>query len=118
MKRIIKKSVTVELTPQEIALVTAYQDEHSCSRMAAVRALIRGSNEEQRVGKEVQLLGARVDALSARVSALLEAMQQLVTATKDIRLGVAFGKIAIEEINKNSPAMQVVRQRYNELKGK
>ncbi len=117
MKKGIKTAVTVELTPTEVSLVNAYRDQHNCSRMAAIRALIRGANEEQRIAKEVQLLGARIDALTVRVNGLMEILQQLVSSAKDIRLGTAFTKIAIEELNReNIGAMERVKNRYESFK--
>lgn len=117
MKKAIKTAVTVELTPAEVAVVNAYRDEHGCSRMAAIRELIRGANEELRIAKEVQLLGARIDALTVRVNGVAEILQQLVSAAKDIRLGTAFNKIAIEELHRDElVAMERIRQRYEAFK--
>jgi hypothetical protein len=117
MRKVFKKAITVELTPAEVAIVNTYQDEHGCSRMAAIRSLIRVANEELRMDKEIQLLGARVDALTARVNGMVEILQQLVSAAKDIRLGTAFSKIAIEELNRDqAAAMERIRNRYETFK--
>ena len=117
MKKGIKTAVTVELTPTEVILVNAYRDEHGCSRMAAIRALIRGAHEEQRTGREVQLLGARIDTLTVSVNGIIEILQQLVSTSKDIRLGTAFSEIAIEELHRDNPmVMERIRQRYESFK--
>jgi hypothetical protein len=100
MKKIIKTAVTVELTPAEMTLVNAYRDEHQCSRMEAIRALIRGAKEEQRIAREMKFLVSRIDGMSVRMDGMMEVLQQIVTAVKDIRLGTAFCKIAIEELNR------------------
>ncbi len=117
MKKIIKTAVTVELTPAEITLVNAYRDKHECSRMEAIRSLIRGANEEQRMAKEMKLFGTRIDAMSVRLDGLMEVIQQLVSAVKDVRLGTAFNKIAIEELNREeSAAMERIKNRYEAFK--
>ncbi len=117
MKKIIKTAVTVELTPAEMTLVNAYRDEHQCSRMEAIRSLIRGAKEEQRIAREMKFLGNRIDGMSARLDGMMEVLQQIVTAVKDIRLGTAFSKIAIEELNRDdSAAMERVRTRYESFK--
>ena len=117
MKKIIKTAVTVELTPSEITLVNAYRDEHQCSRMEAIRSLIRGANEEQRMAKEMKLLSMRIDSMAVRVNGLMEVLQQLVITTKDIRLGTAFTKIAMEELHReDSAAMERVEIRYEAFK--
>ena len=117
MKKIIKTAVTVELTPAEMTLVSAYRDEHECSRMEAIRSLIRGANEEQRMAKEMKLLSTRVDSIAVRVDGLIEVLQQLVITAKDIRLGTAFTKIALEELHReDSAAMERIRTRYEAFK--
>lgn len=117
MKKIIKTAVTVELTPAEMALVNAYRDEHQCSRMEAIRSLLRGANEEQRMAKEMKLLSMRIDSMAVRVNGLMEVLQQLVITTKDIRLGTAFTKIALEELHREeSAAMERVEIRYEAFK--
>ncbi len=113
MKKIIKTAVTVELTPAEMTLVNAYRDEHQCSRMEAIRSLIRGAKEEQRIAREMKFLGNRIDGMSVRVDGMMEVLQQIVTAVKDIRLGTAFSKIALEELNReDSAAMERIKTRY------
>jgi hypothetical protein len=117
LKKIMKTAVTVELTPAEMILINAYRDEHDCSRMEAIRSLIRGANEEQRMAKEMKLFGTRIDAMAIRVDGLMEIMQQLVSAVKDIRLGTAFTKIALEEFyREDSVAMERVKSRYESFK--
>lgn len=117
MKKIIKTAVTVELTPAEMPLVNAYREEHQCSRMEAIRALIRGAREEQRLAREMKFFGSRIDAMAARLDGMMEVLQQIVTTVKDIRLGTAFSKIAIEELNReDSAAMERVKTRYEAFK--
>lgn len=117
MKKVLKRAITVELTPAEMTMVDTYQNEHGCSRMAAIRSLIRAANEEMNMNKEIQFLGARVDALAVRVNGMVEIIQQLVSIAKDIRLGTAFSKIAIEELNKDEKvAMERIIQRYEKFK--
>jgi hypothetical protein len=85
--------------------------------MEAIRALIRGASEKQRLSKDMQLLGARIDSLYSRVNSMVEILQQLVTATKDIRLGTAYNKIAIEELHRDEPVtMERIRYRYENFK--
>ncbi len=117
MKKIIKTAVTVEMTPTEMTLVNAYRDEHECSRMEAIRALIRGAKEEQRIAREIKFLGSRIDGISVRVDGMMEVLQQIVTTVKDIRLGTAFTKIALEELHReDSMAMERIRNRYEMFK--
>lgn len=117
MKKVLKKAVTVELTPAEVSMVNQYQDEHDCSRMAAIRSLIRAANDEMNMNKEIQFLGARVDALNVRVNGMVEILQQLVSIAKDIRLGTAYSKIAIEELNRDETvAMERIKNRYEIFK--
>lgn len=117
MKKVIKKAVTVELSPAEMIVVITYQHEHSCSRMEAIRALIRGASEKQRLGKDMQLLGARIDSLYAKMNSMVEILQQVVSAIKDVRLGTAFNKIAIEELHRDDPVtMERVKLRYEIFK--
>ena len=113
MKKIIKTAVTVELTPAEMTLVNAFRDEHQCSRMEAIRALIRGAKEEQRIAREMKFLGNRIDGMSARLDGMMEVLQQIVITIKDIRLGTAFTKIATEELHReDSAAMERIKTRY------
>lgn len=117
MKKVLKKAITVELTPAEVSMVNQYQDEHGCSRMAAIRSLLRAANQEINMDREIQLLGARVDALTVRVGGMVEILQQLVSVSKDIRLGTAFSKIAIEELNRDDTVtMERIRHRYKIFK--
>ncbi len=116
-KKSAKTAVTVELTLKELILVNAYVNQHSCSRMEAIRSLIRGANEEQRVSKEIQMLSVRLDSMSIRMNGLMEVLQQLVTAVKDIRLGTAFNKIAFEELHReDSTVMEKIFERYEAFK--
>lgn len=117
MKKVLKRAITVELTPAEMTMVDTYQNEHGCSRMAAIRSLIRMANEEMNMNKEIQLICARVDSLTVRVNGMVEILQQLVSVAKDIRLGTAYSKIAIEELNRDETvAMERIRHRYEIFK--
>lgn len=117
MKKIIKTAVTVELTPAEMILVNAYRDEHQCSRMEAIRALIRGAKEEQRTAREMKFLCSRIDGMSARMDGMMEVLQQIIIAVKDVRLGTAFNKIAIQELNRgDAVAMERISARYEAFK--